>query len=566
MSATMLLVNLLGAVALLLWGMRMVRTGAQRAFGQKLQRFMGQWLQNRFAAFGAGLGVTTLVQSSTATCLMTADFAARNVVTLSVALAIMLGADVGTSLVAQIFSFDISWASPLLLFAGFVVFSSSNMKRTRSIARMLMGLGLILLALKLIVQTSEPLRSSETILVIISALDGEPLIAILVAALLTWLAHSSLATVLLICSLAGVGAIPVNLALTMVIGANLGGALPPIMATLGGPRSGRAVAVGNGAFKLLGCLAALPLMPYFLPYLTQFDPDPVRMAVNAHTMFNIMLAVIFLPLTSVAAILVDRWLPKDEQAETDTKPFIRTLDFRENLDPAISLSNASREVLRMGDLVDGMLEDSMTAMIQGGDPRQIEQIALKDDQVDEVYEAVKLYLAAVRRESLDEDESLQCGEIMAFCTNLEHIGDIIENIVDLAVKKQQRALDFSDEGEAELNRLYRRVHDNLRLALGVFISGDMVMARKLMQEKDELRILEREATDNHYQRLEEGRPETIETSAMHLDIIRDLKRINAHLTSVAYPILEQSGELRQSRLRSGKKSKNVSGKADPRPV
>ena len=426
MSATMLLVNLLGAVALLLWGMRMVRTGAQRAFGQKLQRFMGQWLQNRFAAFGAGLGVTTLVQSSTATCLMTADFAARNVVTLSVALAIMLGADVGTSLVAQIFSFDISWASPLLLFAGFVVFSSSNMKRTRSIARMLMGLGLILLALKLIVQTSEPLRSSETILVIISALDGEPLIAILVAALLTWLAHSSLATVLLICSLAGAGAIPVNLALTMVIGANLGGALPPIMATLGGPRSGRAVAVGNGAFKLLGCLAALPLMPYFLPYLIQFDPDPVRMAVNAHTMFNIMLAVIFLPLTSVAANLVDRWLPKEEQAETDSKPFIRTLDFREDLDPAISLSNASREVLRMGDLVDGMLEDSMNALIKGGDPRQIEQIALKDDQVDEVYEAVKLYLAAVRRESLDEDESLQCGEIMAFCTNLEHIGDIIE--------------------------------------------------------------------------------------------------------------------------------------------
>ena len=565
MSATMLLVNLLGAVALLLWGMRMVRTGAQRAFGQKLQRFMGQWLQNRFAAFAAGLGVTTLVQSSTATCLMTADFAARKVVTLAVALAIMLGADVGTSIVAQIFSFDISWASPLLLFAGFVVFSSSSLKRTRSVARMIMGLGLILLALKLIVLTSEPLRTSDTILVIITALDGEPLIAILVAAILTWLAHSSLATVLLICSLAGVGAIPINLAITMVIGANLGGALPPIMATLGGPRSGRAVAVGNGAFKLLGCLAALPMMPLFLPYLIEFDPDPVRMAVNAHTMFNIMLAIVFLPLTSVAALLVEKWLPKDEEPEDDAKPFIRTLHFREDLDPAISLSNASREVLRMGDLVDGMLEDAMTALIKGGDPKQIELIALKDDQVDEVYEAVKLYLAAVRRESLDDDESLQCGEIMAFCTNLEHIGDIIENIVDLAVKKQQRALGFSDEGEAELDRLYRRVHDNLRLALGVFISGDMVMARKLMQEKDELRSLERDATENHYQRLEEGRPETIETSAMHLDIIRDLKRINAHLTSVAYPILEQSGELRESRLRSDS-SKKLSRKPGPNPV
>ena len=557
MSATMLLINLLGAVVLLLWGMRMVRTGAQRAFGNGLQSFMAQWLKNRFAAFGAGLGVTALVQSSTATCLMTADFAARGIVVLPVALAIMLGADVATSLVAQVFSFDISWASPVLLCGGFILHSCSHGKRPMNVGRILIGLGLILLALKLIVASSEPMRASPTVPVIVSALDGEPVLAILLAAVLTWLAHSSLATVLLVCSLVATGAIPAGLALILVLGANLGGALPPFLATLKGPREGRLVALGNGMFRLTGCMIALPLLGLIQPYLQAFDPDPVRMAVNMHTLFNLGLAVLFLPIVGLAARLVERILP-ERQEDQPQEMHLRNLGYEEGLDPAISLANASREVLRMGDLVDTMLADSMAAVRDGGDPETIAGIASLDDRIDEVYEAVKLYLAAVRRESLDEDESLQCGEIMAFCTNLEHIGDIAENLVDLAVKKQVRGLRFSPEGEAELDQLYRRVHNNLRLALGVFISGEMAHARKLIQEKDEVRDLERIAAENHYRRLEEGRPETVKTSAMHLDIIRDLKRINAHLTSVAYPILDQAGELRTSRLK--KKGGSVSAK------
>lgn len=558
MSATMLLLNLIGAVALLLWGMRMVRTGAQRAFGARLRHFMQRWLTNRFAAFGAGLGVTGLLQSSTAACLMTADFAAQSVVALPVALAIMLGADVGTSLVAQVFSFDLSWASPLLILVGFVTFSSGQKKRRRSIGRIFLGLGLILLSLKLIVASSEPMRSSDTMLVVISALEGEPLLAVLIAAILTWLAHSSLATVLLVASLATSGAISVNLALVLVLGANLGGALPPIMATLNGARAGRCVAIGNGLFKVMGCLIVLPLLGVVTPYLAMLDPDPVRMSVNLHTAFNIGLAVVFLPLTSVIARLVERMVPEEVLPEED-RLLERNLGYREDTDPDIALTNATREVLRMGDLVDDMLERTMTALREGGDPSDISAIGHRDDLIDQLYEAVKLYLTEMRREALDDDESRRCGDVMSFCTNLEHIGDIIESIVEAAVKKQKKMLTFSQEGQEELDELYTRVHDNLRLALGVFISGDSLMARKLLREKEAFRSLERTASDNHYKRLEEGRPETIETSAMHLDVIRDLKRINSHLASVAYPILDQAGELRSSRLRSEQDQKKEVG-------
>ena len=560
MSATMILVNLLGAVALLLWGMRMVRTGVQRAYGGGLRQFLGRWLSNRIAAFAAGFGITSLLQSSTATCLMTADFAARGFVGLSVALAIMLGADVGTSVVAQVFSLDISWLSPILILLGFVVFTSSATKKNKSLGRVALGLGLVLMALKLIVGVSEPLRNSPTILTVISALN-EPVLALIIAALLTWAAHSSLAIVLLVCSLAGNGAIPMLLAMTLVLGANVGGALPPIMATWNTAPSGRRVAFGNGLFKIVGVVIALPLLASIQPYLMQIDSNPVRALVNFHTAFNLGLAIIFIPLTGLIASLMMRLVPDESSGAGD--PVVRYLDMSMPVDIDVGFGNAAREVLRMGDVLDDMLERT-ALVLKSSDKAELQQIATCGDKVDELYSAVKIYLTEIRKEPLDDAESRRCGDIMAFCANLEHIGDIIDkNLLETAGKRIRRQLSFSSEGVKELEEIHRRVHENLRLAMAVFISGEKQMARKLMHEKEAFRELEKRASDSHMERFQEGRPETLETSSLHLDIIRDLKRINSHITSVAYPILEQAGELRSSRMRSSNNSlKSVENTAD----
>ena len=524
----------------------MVRTGVQRAFGSKLRRFLGEWLSNRFAAFGAGLGVTTILQSSTATCLMTSDFAARGIVVLPVALAIMLGADVGTSLVAQIFSLDFSWLSPVLLIVGFVIHSSTKNQKRANIGRLTIGLGLILLALKTIVGASAPLRESETLLTVIAALDGEPLIAILIAALMTWAAHSSLAIVLLVGSLAGAGTIPVSLGLILILGANLGGALPPIMATLNASIDGRRVALGNGMFKFLGCLAFFPFLTQVENYLVGVDPDPVRMLVNFHMGFNLALAVVFITATNLFASFLQKIL---KEKESDERSVVRYLDESTVLDPTIGLNNATREVLRMGDELDHMLKDSFE-MLRNGNLEKISEIAQSDDVVDEIYEAVKVYLTRIRKVELDDEESQSCGEIMAFCANLEHIGDIIDkNLLVTAHKLVSKSLKFSDEGLSELSAIHERVHGNLRLAMGVFMSKDTAMARRLLVENEVLRKLEQDAANSHLARFQQGRIETLETSSLHLDVIRDLKRINSHLTAVAYPILDEAGELRESRLR-----------------
>ena len=552
----MILLNLIGAIALLLWAMRMVRTGMTRAFGSALRQILGNQLDNRFKAFFAGLGVTALLQSSTATCLMTASFAGRGLMVVAPALAVMLGADVGTTLVAQLFSLNISWLSPVLILIGVVAFMAGKRRQTRDLGRLVIGLGLMLLSLSLIVGNSQPIREAPLVVSLVSSLAGEPVLAIVLAALLTWLAHSSLATVLLIVSLVGSGAIPISLAFPLVLGANLGGAMPAIMATMGSDATARRVALGNGLFKVVGCVVAVPLLGTIPGLIAAVDPDPVRLAVNFHTAFNLALAVVFLPLIGPANRLLERMIPDRAPIDDVSQP--RYLDAAALGEPVVALANAARETLRIADVLEEMLDRAMETLA-GNDRDSLKVVEAMDDTVDRLYEETKLYLTEVSRNELSIEDSRRCNDVMAFCTNLEHVGDIIDkNLMELAAKKIKYRLEFSDEGFRDIEALHCRVKDNLKLATGVFVSGDRELARKLLMEKDHFRELERDAGESHHERLKSGLRESIETSSLHLDVIRDLKRINSHLTSAAYPILETAGDLRSSRLRKIKNSAGAS--------
>jgi phosphate:Na+ symporter len=525
----------------------MVRTGMTRAFGSSLRLFLGRYLKNRFSALLAGIGVTTLLQSSTATCLMTASFAGRGILVAAPALAVMLGADIGTTLIAQLFSLKIGWLSPILIVIGLVAFQAGNRKRTRDFGRLSVGLGLMLLALQLIVADTQPIRESDLLLAVVESLGSEPVIAVLIAAVVTWLAHSSLATVLLICSLAGIGAIPLSLVFPLVLGANLGGAAPAITATLGSAPAARRVAIGNALFKLVGCLLLLPLLRWVPEYMALLESDPVRQVVNFHTAFNLALAVLFIGLVGPVSALLERLVPDGPVPADEGQA--RYLDKGALGEPAVALANARRETLRIADVLDEMLRKSMETL-RRDDREYLSVVSNMDDIVDRLFEQTKLYLTDISRHELGEEESRQCSDIMAFATNLEHIGDIIDkNLVELAAKKIKYRLQFSDEGLREIQSMHQRVHDNLKLATSVFVSSDRQLARKLLLEKEHFRQIERDAAESHHVRLKDGKRESIETSSLHLDILRDLKRINSHLSSAAYPILEQAGELRSSRLR-----------------
>jgi len=540
------LLNLLASVALLVWGTHIVRTGVLRVFGSDLRRILSRSVATRHSAFLAGMGVTGLVQSSSATALITCSFVSQNLIGLPAALAIMLGADVGTALLAQVFSLDLSWLSPLLIFFGVVFFLSRKNTRAGQIGRVAIGLGLMLLALQLVFAATKPITEAQGVRVIFGTLSGDPMLDMFIGAAVTVFSFSSLAVVLLVAALAASGVISLPVALCLVLGANLGSGILAFIVNARQPGAGRQVAFGNLLFRLAGCVLLSIAMPWVIEYLPKLDPDARRQVVHFHVFFNVVLAVIFLGLTEHVARFVVRWLPVPVEKVPQTEP--KFLDEGALETPALALANAARETLRIGDTVEQMLH-GMLAAIRTNDEVKVAEVIKLDDDVDRLYTAVKLYLTKISREALDERDSRRWTEIISLTVNLEHVGDILERImIDLRDKKIAHNLSFSEAGMREICELHERLVSNLRLGLSVFLNGDVKSAQRLLAEKERFRDLERAYHDTHLDRLYGQTVQSIETSSLHLDIISDMRRINSFFCSTAYPILEQAGQLRKSRL------------------
>jgi phosphate:Na+ symporter len=544
---SLVLLDLMGGVALLLWGLHMVRSGIMRAFGSGLRRFLGTALHNRLLALLAGIGVTALLQSSTATGLLMTSFAARGLVDLVPGLAVMLGANIGTTLIVQVLSFDVSALAPILFLAGLLAFNVGGRTITRDLGRAAIGLGLMLLSLHILIDTLAPAETAPSVRVVLAAITGEPVLCVLFAAVLTWAAHSSAAVVLLVMSLAYSHFVSPVAALALVLGANVGSAINPLLEGSRTNVASRRLPIGNMLNRVVGVALVLPFLQPIAEIFGRFDLNPARMAADFHTAFNLALAVLFIfVLDGVARLLV--WLlPESAKQPNPSVPLY--LDEGAIRTPSVALACAARETLHMGDVIEAMLKQAMTALL-GNDRKLSAEVSRMDNVVDRLDEAIKLYITKLTRESLDEREAARAMEIIAFTINLEHIGDIIDkNLIELAAKKVKHKYEFSKEGAAELETFHQRILENLKFAFSVFINQDVPTARKLIEEKTQLRIAELGSADSHLARLREGRPESIETSSLHLDILRDLKRIHSHICSVAYPVLEAAGELQPNRLK-----------------
>jgi phosphate:Na+ symporter len=556
------LISILAGVALLVWGTHIVRSGVLRVFGGSLRKVLADSVTNRFHAFLAGIGVTALVQSSTATALIAGSFTSQNLMALAPALAIMLGADVGTSLVVQLFSFDLSWLSPLAIGGGVILHLSRKATRAGQIGRIAIGVGLIILALQMILQAARPFTQAAGVQVIFGSLSGDPLLDMLIGALFTVLAWSSLAVVLLTAAFVASGLIGLKVGLFLVLGANLGSGLLGLLATSGSDAAGRRVALGNLLFKLIGCALTIPLLGTIEGLLAWLDPEPQRLVVNFHTAFNVLLAATLIAFTAPVAKLAVRMMP-DDPHQAPARP--KHLDRAVLETPALATASAAREALRIGDMIETMLAGVLT-VIRDNDGKLAREVKRMDDDVDDLYTAIKLYMTQVSREALDERESRRWADIIAFTINMEHVGDIIEHIIDdLEQKKISRGRSFSEAGMKEIEELHGRLMQNLRLGLNVFLDGDLKGAQMLIAQKAEFRDLERAYAGTHLDRLAWQTPESIETSSLHLDIINDFKRINSHICATAYPILEQAGALTRTRLRD-EPVKHAPGAERPRNV
>jgi len=548
MNTTLTLIDLAGAVALLMWGVHMVQTGINRAFGPQLRRALSYALGNRLKAFGAGLGVTAILQSSTATGLMVTSFAAGGLVDLVPALAVMLGANVGTTLIVQALSFDVSSVSFLLVLLGVLMFRQSAVTRTRDLGRVGIGLGLMLVALQHLLTLVTPYEDTPSLRLLLGTVTSEPLIDVLLAAGLTWAAHSSVAVVLLVMALATKGVVPPHAAFALVLGANLGTAINPLLESgVAGDPAGKRLPVGNLVNRVVGVGLGFALLDWIGPNLVTLDPDPARAVADFHTGFNIVMAALFLPVLTPFARLLTRVLPVRVDAADPSQPIY--LDGAARETPTIALAAAAREALRMVDVFEDMLRGAIDSLDRD-DRKRVAETKRMDDVLDRLDRAIKEYLTSLDTDALDEVDHRRMSEIVAFCTNIEHAGDIVErSLMPLAAKRIKQGIAFSEARQHEIRGMIERLIANARAAAAVFMTEDPRSARRLLREKEVFRDFETSATQSQFGRSRAGPQESVEAGRLHLDIVRDLKRVNSHLSAAAYPILEGQGELLPSRLR-----------------
>jgi phosphate:Na+ symporter len=553
-SGSVVLLHLAGAVALMLFATRMVKTGVERAYGDVLRHKLRATMRNPIMAVLTGCGLAIALQSSTAVTLLVGSFAGAGIVSGAAGQLAVRGAEIGSALVVKLLTFDLTLLVPLCLIAGTVMFMATERRDWRQLGRILIGVGLLILSLEMIGQASEPLRNSPLMPLIINYFSGDSITTYLMAALITWLFQSSIAAVLLMATLAGRGLITPELGVVLVLGVNLGSSLIAPMLTRAAPPEVRIVPIGNLLMRGLGSLIMLVLIMTFrldLAFLGKTAPDQI---VNAHILFNVLILLAGLPLAGLVYRASEKIVAlgsKPEPAVALEVVELSALNESALDTPSQALANATREVVRVCETVEIMLK-RIIELYEDADPAKIKALAALDDRVDRKHAAIKLYLARVTRNRLTEDEALRCQELIGACVKLEQVGDIIvRNMLVHVRKKLERGLEFTPEGWQELCAFHASVLANAHLAFNVLVSRDPETARQLVLEKDLLREREKETSASHFLRLREGTAKSVETSSIHLDTIRDLKQINSLLASIAYPVLEERGLLGGSRLRAG---------------
>ncbi len=531
-------IEIVGAIALLLWGLRMVRTGVMRAFGTWLKRLASHTEGKILPSFTSGVVAAALLQSSTATAMIASSFSGRRVVSVRTAFLTILGADVGTALAVQIASQRITFIAPLLIAAGVFGHLSATSNRTKNICRAGIGLGLILLGLTMLSTTAAGLSDAEDFNTLLQLLSSHPIFLLVCAVIFTYIAHSSLAIVLLVAGFAATGLIDLQSAVFLVLGANVGSALLPVIANWSSSSDARIPVTANLLVRSLSVAAVFPLTGLILTN-SPISVEPQFFIPIYHLVLNLIVAVIGVIIASPLLMLCRAMLPGKHTDELLDPKYLADI---KQQSPGSALACATREALHMGDIVRMMLGDVLP-VLQGNNYNLLKRIEHTDDAVDRIFEEIKYYIASLLQQELTMEESEKALDVLSFTANLEHIGDIVErNLMQLAAKKIELQAQFSEEGMQEITKLHEAVVANFDLAINVFMSDDPDLANLLLDAKYDVRALERESVSTHLSRIGIGEPDTMETSSLHLDVLRDLKRINSHLSSAAYPVLRRAGE------------------------
>jgi phosphate:Na+ symporter len=535
----MLIISLFGGMLLLLYGIKLLNDGLQNLAGSKIRSLLRSLTSNRLTAVGGGAFITGLIQSSSATSVMLVGFVSAGLMSFRQTLAVILGADIGATLTVQLIAFHVYDYAVLLVGAGLVFTLFAKNMLLRNFGQGVLGFGFVFLALKIMIEAMTPLQGNELFQQVFVALTDTPLIGIALSAGITALIHSSAATMGIALVLGTSGLISLPAAISIVLGANVGTCATAFFASLRSPAEARRVAWAHLLFKVFGALLFLPFLTLFTRLAASTAPDLARQIANAHTLFNVIMAVVFLPFIGPFSKLVIKLVPEKEE-EKKIGPMY--LDEHVLGTPALALGQASREALRVSDIVREMLITSIK-VFQSDDPADILAIKNKDNLIDLLDRHTRLYITRLSSSHLTESQSRRSMAVLEISRNLENIGDIIDrNIMPLALKRISKGITFSQEGWDEIFLFHKKTIENFDTAISAFAAHDRDLADQVLRNKEDLGIMERELVQAHLDRLRKGLRESIETSHIHLDLIGNLARINSLITHIIYPIVDEKRE------------------------
>jgi len=528
--------NLFGGLCLLLYGLRLAGEGLQGVAGGKLRGLLQSVTHHRVLGLLSGAFMAAMLQSSGATLVMLVSFTSSGFLTLHQALALMLGADIGTTLTAQLLAFQFYDYALVVVGLGALFWLLGKRRVVISMGSSLLGFGFILLALKLLVVGLLPIRENDAAQAWLLEISHYPVLSLVTAALVTAALQSSLATIGIMIAFATHGLLSMESALPMILGANIGTCSLALLSSIGEPTEAKRVAIAHAVVKVAGVLAVFPLMgPFQQLVATTADTLPREIA-NAHLLFNTALALLCLPLTGPLAAVLTKLVAEPARLGQPGQP--KHLDPLVLNTPALALGQATRELLRMADITQEMYKATLVAFTRD-DEDVVDHIEEQENYLDGLNQAIKLYLTRMAETAMTPAQHREELGLLTIINEMENIGDIIDkNLMELAKKKIYKGLRFSDDGQKEIIALHQMISRHLELVITALTTRNAELAQQVIEAKSRVAHEERQLKQAHIKRLHEGLVESIETSAIHLDVLTNLKRINSHITNMAYAVVE----------------------------
>jgi phosphate:Na+ symporter len=548
-SGTYELTLILGAATLLLWGVRMARTGVMRVYGSEIRKVLPRALKNRFVALVCGAAAATVLQSSIAVAVFASTLAAIGAIPVEGGLLLLLGADAGSAVVAALLTLNLKALWPLLMFAGYLLHSiySTGDSPLKQIGRILLGIAMILVALTFMSQVSGALAASDLIRIVISSLGSELVLAVLLFAILTWLAHSSIAILLFWASLvqAGITADPA-LVVAALLGINVGNAVPPIVMTWNQAPAARRIVFGNAAFKLCGVVAGLVFLRAVAPLYALVPGEPSFRVVILHILFNAALILVFAGFVRPIARLLDGFFVAPARAADDIGPkYIPGADGAADKPELVPVTALAREVLRILGTIEQMLETTLDMLISEK-AEKCQEILRMEEKVNALFKAVRAYAVDLTRKGVSEVDQRKVTSLLRYTASLENAGDVIcKTMIAIPEAMKKNGKQFSAAGKEELNTLFRYLIGNAQLAAEVIMAWKQGSAGVLVQRKRDFKTMCQTSSRQHIDRLSQGVLNAMESSSAHLDLIGDMRWINTQICSLAYDVLpenESSGD------------------------